>query len=55
MALNPNSLTREEKEVLGLGGVIVVNGKRYRWCKICLKVIRMDGFFGGIHLCKEDT
>ena len=46
--------TREELEAFARGDVIDRNGKRYRVCDACKRVIRVDRpIFGSIHICTE--
>ena len=43
--------TEEEIKKLRAGQVVDINGKRYKMCPVCKTVVRIDGFFGSLHLC----
>jgi hypothetical protein len=47
--------TREEKHLLWEGEVIDVAGTRYQLCPGCHRAIKMNGFFGSLHVCADEA
>lgn len=45
--------TELERRRLLAGQPVDVGNKRYALCRGCRRAIRVNGFFGGIHVCAE--
>lgn len=46
-------MTKEDIELLKCG-LYLKNGKQYGLCAGCGKIVRLNGFFGGMHLCSQE-
>lgn len=46
--------TETEQTRLWKGDFVDVNGKRYKLCPGCHRALRVDGFFGTLHLCSRE-
>jgi len=47
------SLTRREEGRLFAGGAISRGSRLYMVCRNCLRIVRTNGFFGGMHYCRR--
>ena len=43
----------DDMQILNQGGEVFANGKVYRKCMACTKIVRTNGFFGSMHHCVE--
>ena len=50
-----DNLSDEDQDDLFDGHGIWLGHKLYQVCPNCLRVVRMNGFFGSMHICRGDN